>query len=772
MKKILLALSFLLLSMVAMPKVSAQGVTFTNPVRFGTALPAACQPGSPNPLFFLTNAGRTTGALYECSAPNTWTLVAGTGGMGCSPSGGAGVVQASDGAGNCENTSITDNGTTVTTTEPIVAPSVSTGGSPPTIAWFTGTSGIYGFGSGTCTGTVPAGAAFFVVCGGVPEILFSGGDVTVMRGPLSSTAGHIMTFADTTGGLAQDGGALPAAITALTGDGTATGPGSAALTLATVNSDPGSCGSATVSCIPTTNGKGFVISQTTATITPAIGSVTGLGTGVGSALATNIGSAGAPVVLGGALGTPSGGTATNISGLPLGTGVTGVLARANGGLNSNSAGTGILRDGTTPAASELSGDATTSGSNTVTVVKINGVTVTGTPSSGQVPTAINSTSASWQTPSGGAGAGSSVTSVTPVTANANSTADQQMMELTLGAGYFNSSKQPFQFFGAGVYTTQTLQTPTATFKAKLCTVSGCGSGTVVTLASIVTTATLAGNTNNNWSLSFLGITATTGATGNLEVHGPLTIDLGATTATADSIFSDTNTAVSSNIDLTAALFVDFTVTFSTQPTTPFNAATQRSGAVMPFAAAAAPVTSVFTQTGAVGNLTGDVTTSGTVATTIAASAVTTTKINNNAVTSAKEAVVNTRRMCDIAVGDTSASAITNAQLGPQKRICYVPAASTIVEMDVAADGGTPNVIVAVNHAGSDSNIVSGALATAASGGIACTNTGGTTGIDGATTCTNTLQNTSVAAGDYLELVSGTAGGTAKLMTIHVIYTIN
>ena len=41
------------------------------------------------------------------------------------------------------------------------------------------------------------------------------------------------------------------------------------------------------------------------------------------------------------------------------------LPRAQGGLNSTSAGTGILRDGTTPTASELSGDATTSGSVTL-----------------------------------------------------------------------------------------------------------------------------------------------------------------------------------------------------------------------------------------------------------------------------------------------------------------------------------------------------------------------------------------------------------------------
>lgn len=145
---------------------------------------------------------------------------------------------------------------------------------------------------------------------------------------------------------------------------------------------------------------------------------------------------------------------------------------------------------------------------------------------------------------------------------------------------------------------------------------------------------------------------------------------------------------------------------------------------------------------------------------------------NNAVTSAKMAVVNTRRVCDMVFGDESASALTNAQLGPQKRMCYIPAAATVVEVDVSADAGTPNIIVAVNHAGTDSNIVSAALATAASGGIACSNTGGTTGIDGATTCSATLQNTSMAAGDYLEAVSGTAGGTAKLMTVHVIYTIN
>jgi hypothetical protein len=104
------------------------------------------------------------------------------------------------------------------------------------------------------------------------------------------------------------GGTAYAPVSA-SGDATLASTG--ALTLATVNSNVGSYGSSTAAPAVTVNAKGLVTAVSTNTITPAVGSITGLGTGVGTALAIAVGSAGAPVVNGGALGTPASGTLTN-----------------------------------------------------------------------------------------------------------------------------------------------------------------------------------------------------------------------------------------------------------------------------------------------------------------------------------------------------------------------------------------------------------------------------------------------------------------------------
>ena len=139
--------------------------------------------------------------------------------------------------------------------------------------------------------------------------------------------------------------------------------------------------------------------QTIAYKNVPISTLSGAGTGVLTALGVNVGTAGAFVVNGGALGTPTSGTLTNATGLPIVGGTTGTLSVARGGL-----GLTTIAALSIPVANTL---------DTYTTV---------TPSAGQ-SVRINAGGTAWEayTPSTGSGTVTSVSWTGGIVSIANAT---------------------------------------------------------------------------------------------------------------------------------------------------------------------------------------------------------------------------------------------------------------------------------------------------------------------------------------------------------------
>ena len=159
--------------------------------------------------------------------------------------------------------------------------------------------------SSTTSNTVSNGAKTFTVGTGLAYTPTQ--DITIVNDAAHHMHAAVTTYNSTTGELVVD-------VNSHTGTGT--------YTAWTVN-----VGGISSAVIPTDGATGTVLTKASSTnydavwSTPsvAVGSITGLGTGVATALAVNVGSAGAPLVFNGAGGTPSSITLTNATGYPAAT---------------------------------------------------------------------------------------------------------------------------------------------------------------------------------------------------------------------------------------------------------------------------------------------------------------------------------------------------------------------------------------------------------------------------------------------------------------------
>jgi hypothetical protein len=178
---------------------------------------------------------------------------------------------------------------------------------------------------------------------------FTGGIVSVAGSPITTSGTLALTVAGTSGGIPYfSSGTTWATSAALTSNALMIG-GGAGLAPSTIATGTGVV---TALGVNTGSAGAFVVNGgalgtpssgtlTNATGLPIASGVSGLGTGVATALAVNVGTAGSPVLNGGALGTPTSGTLTNCTFPTLNQNTTGTAAGLSSTLAVASGGTGL-----------------------------------------------------------------------------------------------------------------------------------------------------------------------------------------------------------------------------------------------------------------------------------------------------------------------------------------------------------------------------------------------------------------------------------------------
>jgi hypothetical protein len=222
-------------------------------------------------------------------------------------------------------------------------------------------SNVAGLGTNveTALTTAVGSAGAFVVNGGALGTPSSGIATNVTGLPISTGVSGLGTGVATALGINIGTAGAPVVIGGALGtpsSGTATnltglpltGLASQAANTVVVNATSGSasptaesvsaCSAASDALIWTMN-IGFGCNTSITAATAPLSGITGFGANVETALATAVGSVGSLVINGGALGTPSSGTATNLTGLPISTGIsglgTGVAAAAADAVNAS-----------------------------------------------------------------------------------------------------------------------------------------------------------------------------------------------------------------------------------------------------------------------------------------------------------------------------------------------------------------------------------------------------------------------------------------------------